>query len=150
MAAALRRIHGGRSMVRHGSSRGVALTLALTMFAPPLAREAGAQVHPQAAPILSRLVEATGGREAREKEQTLRLKGRIKAIGLSGRWEMCLAAPDKWTRSFTLGSLRIREGFDGKVSWSTDLTGRNVRLETASEADAAREEGWFLNERWAL
>jgi hypothetical protein len=137
-------------MVRNGLSRGFALAVALTMFAPPMAREARAQVNSNAAPILARLVEATGGSEARAQEQTLRLKGRIKAIGLSGRWEMCLAAPDHWTRSFTLGSLRIREGFDGKVAWRTDLTGRNVTVETASEAEAAREEGWFLNERWAL
>jgi len=129
---------------------GAILTTLMALGAPPAARTAQAQVNPNAAPVLARLVEATGGSEARENEQTLRLKGRIQAIGLRGRWEMTLAAPDRWTRTFTLGSLKIREGFDGTVAWRTDMTGRNVTLKTAKEAEAAREEGWFLNERWAL
>lgn len=137
-----------RSTIAH-ARRVLPVFFALAMLTP-FARAARAQIHPTAAPILARLVEATGGSEARENEQTLRMKGRIQAIGLTGRWEVCLAAPDKWTRSITLGSLKIREGFDGTVAWGTDLTGRNVTLKTAAEVEDAREEGWFLNERWAL
>jgi hypothetical protein len=129
---------------------GAILAALVGLGAPQTARIAQAQVNANAAPVLARLVAATGGSEARENEQTLRLKGRIQAIGLRGRWEMTLAAPDRWTRTFTLGSLKIREGFDGTVAWRTDMTGRNVTLKTAKEAEAAREEGWFLNERWAL
>ena len=132
-------------MTRNG--RGVVVLAALVALgAPHAARMAQAQVHSKAAPVLARLVEATGGSEARENEQTLRLKGRIQAIGLRGRWEMTLAAPDRWTRTFTLGSLKIREGFDGTVAWRTDMTGRNVTLKTAKEAEAAREEAlqWSL------
>ena len=136
-------------MTRNGRGA-VVLAALVALGAPHAARMAQAQVNPNAAPVLARLVEATGGSEARENEQTLRLKGRIQAIGLRGRWEMTLAAPDRWTRTFTLGSLKIREGFDGTVAWRTDMTGRNVTLKTAKEAEAAREEGWFLNERWAL
>src|SRR5262245_60307161 len=85
-----------------------------------------ADVQPPAVPVLERLVVATGGSEARANEHTLRIRGRIEAIGLTGRWEMLLAAPDRWTRQFTLGSLRLREGYDGEVVWRTDLSGKHV------------------------
>jgi hypothetical protein len=123
---------------------------ALALGAALHASAARAEVQPEAAPILDKLVAATGGSDARTNERTLRLKGRIEAIGLTGRWEMWLAAPDRWTRHLTLGSLRFREGYDGEVAWRTDLSGKTVTIQGASELEDAREEGWFLNERWAL
>jgi hypothetical protein len=111
---------------------------------------ARAQVHPAAVPIVQHYVDATGGRDALAAERTLHFKGRIEAIGLTGRWEMWTAAPDRWMRRITLGSLRFREGFDGTVAWRTDLTDRSVHQLSAAEVLRAREEGWFLCERWAL
>jgi len=63
---------------------------------------------------------------------------------------MVLAAPDRWVRRMRLGSLRMREGFDGRTAWRTDLADHAVTVLSAAEARHARDEGWFLNESWAL
>jgi hypothetical protein len=115
-----------------------------------VAAVARAEIQEAALPIVQRYVEATGGLERLAAERTLHFKGRIEAIGLTGRWEMWTAAPDRWMRRYTLGSLRFREGFDGKVAWRTDLTDKGVQPLSAAEVARAREEGWFLCERWAL
>ncbi len=108
-----------------------------------------AEIVGDAGPIVQHYVDATGGRERLASEQALHFKGRIEAIGLTGRWEMWTAAPDRWMRRFTLGSLRFREGFDGAVAWRTDLTDKSVQLLSGAETARARDEGWFLSERWA-
>src|SRR6266571_4422657 len=112
--------------------------------------EARAEIHPRAESVVQRYLDATGGREAREAERTVRFKGRIQAVGLTGSWEMVLAAPDRWVRRMRLGSLHLREGFDGQVAWRTDLADHAVIILSAAEARHARDQGWFMNERWAL
>ena len=114
------------------------------------AAPARAEVQFRAEAVMARYLAATGGSEARAAEQTLRFKGHITSAGLSGRWELWLAAPDRWTRRITLGPLKLREGFDGSVAWKTDLTGREAIVLSSAQATEARAEGWFLNERWAL
>ncbi|HEY6865926.1 MAG TPA: aspartyl protease family protein [Candidatus Eisenbacteria bacterium] len=114
------------------------------------ASAARAEIQDRARPVVERYLAATGGSAARVAETTLRFRGRIVAAGLTGRWEMWLAAPDHWARRMTLGSLRLREGFDGTTAWHTDLSGKEVTVLSGSEASEARAEGWFLNERWAL
>src|SRR5262245_24051550 len=103
-----------------------------------------AEILEDAVPVVQHYVDATGGREALAAERTLHVKGRIEAIGLSGRWEMWTMSPDRWMRRFTLGSLRFREGFDGTVAWRTDLSDKAVHLLSGAETTRAREEGWFL------
>lgn len=115
-----------------------------------LAAPARAEVEPRALPVVERYLAATGGREARVAETTQHYKGRIEAAGLRGRWELWVAQPDRWVRTTTLGSLHLREGFDGSVAWRTDLGARSVQLLDAAQVKRSREEGWFLNERWAL
>jgi hypothetical protein len=122
------------------------IAIAILAGAGPGAR---AEITERAEPIVQRYLDATGGRAARVAERTLHCKGSIHSAELSGRWEMWVAAPDRWMRRMTLGSLRFREGFDGRVAWRTDLTDREVTL-LAAGTDEARAEGWFLNERWAL
>jgi hypothetical protein len=117
------------------------------LIAPAVAR---ADIQAGAAPIVQRYLDATGGRAARESESTLHLRGHIEAEGLSGRWEMWQAAPDRWVRRFDIGPLHVREGFDGTVAWRTDLSDKSVTVLSAAEAEHAREDGWFFNERWAL
>ena len=124
----------------------VAAIVALALITPA----PRAEILEDAVPIVRRYVDATGGPERLAAERTLHFKGRIEAIGLTGRWELWTAAPDRWTRRFTLGSMRFREGFDGTVAWRTDLTDKSVQVLSTAEAERAREEGWFLCERWAL
>ncbi|MEO5618493.1 MAG: aspartyl protease family protein, partial [Candidatus Eisenbacteria bacterium] len=109
-----------------------------------------AELLPGADSVVARYVKATGGDSALAAQRSVRLKGRIESSGLTGRWEMTMAAPDLWVRRIVLGPLRLREGFDGQVSWRTDLSEKSVTVQTEAEARHAREEGWFLNEQWAL
>jgi aspartyl protease len=132
------------AMLRSASGISAAIA-ALALFPAP----ARTEVLADAAPAVQHYVDATGGREALAAERTLHVKGRIEAIGLKGRWEMWTAAPDRWMRRFTLGSLRFREGFDGTVAWRTDLTDKGVHLLSGAQTVRAREEGWFLCEQWA-
>lgn len=115
-----------------------------------LASAARAESLTGAAEIVQRYVAATGGDSAFAAEQVVRLKGRVESIGLKGSWELVYAPPDRWVRRFRLGPLRFREGFDGTVAWRTDLSEKSVTLLSAAQAAHARDEGWYLNERWAL
>ena len=109
-----------------------------------------ADIEAAAVPIVQRYLDATGGRDARANEATLRFRGHLEAEGMSGRWEMWQAAPDRWARRFDMGTLHIREGFDGRVAWRTDLSDKSVTVLSAAEAAHASEDGWFFGERWAL
>jgi hypothetical protein len=104
---------------------------------------------PGARPIVDHYVTATGGAEALEREQVVRTKGHVESMGLSGTWELVYAAPDRWVRSFRLGPLRFREGFDGHVAWQTDLSEKAVTVLSQAHANHAKDEGWFLTEQWA-
>ena len=123
-----------------------AVLLATALMETPAAH---ASVHERALPVIEHYLDATGGRAARDSEQTVHLRGDIRSIGFTGQWEMWLAAPDRWMRHFQLGPLDFREGYDGHVSWRTDLSNKSVTVGSAADAARAREEGWFLNERWA-
>jgi len=116
----------------------------MVALAPP----SRADVHSDAAPVVEHYIQATGGHAACQAESSLHLMGRIEAIGMTGRWETWTAAPDRWMRRLTLGPLAIREGFDGHVAWQTDLTEKSTQRISTAETQAAREEGWFLNEQW--
>lgn len=124
-----------------------AVAILATAVLPPAAR---GEMSPQAREVVERHLEATGGRAAREQQQNLHLKGTIESSGLSGTWEQWIAQPDRWMRVFRLGPLHYREGFDGTVAWRTDLSHRSVMELDDATVEDAREEGWFLNERWAL
>jgi len=133
------------SATRPGSL--VALAALFALSTPTMAR---ADIDAGAIPIVQRYLEATGGRDTLESENTLYLRGHIEADGLSGRWEMWQASPDLWMRRFDIGPLHVREGFEGSVAWRTDLSDKSVTVLSAAEAAHAREDGWFFNERWAL
>jgi hypothetical protein len=134
---------GVRLIARHG--RFLALAGALALIG---ASSAKAAIHERAVPIVAHYVQATGGQAARDAEQTLYVHGRIHAEGFNGTWEMWTAAPDRWARRYRLGPLRIREGYDGHVAWRTDLNEKSVHTLSTSETARAKEEGWYLNERW--
>ncbi len=130
-----------------GRSTCLAAALCLPLMFGSVA-PARAAIHPRAQAAVDHYIEATGGTAVREAERTLHTHGKIEAIGLTGEWDLWLAAPDRWARRFTLGSLHFREGFDGQVAWRTDLTDQSVELVSAAGMARAHEEGWFLNERW--
>lgn len=113
------------------------------------APHAHAELLPGAAPIVDHYVAATGGADPLAGEHVVRLVGHVESMGLSGTWECISASPDRWVRRYRLGPLRVREGFDGRVAWKTDLSEKSVKVLSAAHAAHARDEGWFLTEQWA-
>lgn len=136
--------------IAKGSGSSLALLALVSLAALCGATAARADIEAGAIPIVQRYLDATGGRAAVEGENALHVRGHIEADGLSGRWEMWQAAPDRWVRRFDLGPLHVREGFDGSVAWRTDLSDKSVTVLSAAEAAHAREDGWYSGERWAL
>lgn len=110
---------------------------------------ARAEVRHGAQEAIDQWLAASGGREARDAERTVRMKGRLNAAELKGTYQLWLAAPDKWAVQIRLGSLHIREGFDGQTAWRTDLSGRTVVVLDGAELEDAKEEAFFLHERWS-
>jgi len=71
--------------------------------------------------ILSKYVQALGGREANEKIKTRMVKGTIELapVGIKGTVENYLSAPDKsYTKSNLQGIGDIIEVYDGTTAWS--------------------------------
>ena len=131
-----------RSFIR---SAGLAIAVAIGAPAPG---HADADVSTPALPVIERYLAATGGREARERESVVRTRGRLESSDMTGTYETWTLAPDRWMREVRLGPLRFREGFDGTTAWRTDFNDRSVILQSEAQTERAREEGWFLNERW--
>jgi len=73
--------------------------------------------------ILSKYVQALGGRGTNEKIKTRMLKGTIELapMGIKGTVESYMSAPDKsYTKSNLQGIGDIIEGFDGTTAWSSN------------------------------
>jgi hypothetical protein len=125
------------------------LSLIAALMACVPARPAAAESQAGAQEIIDRWLAATGGREARDAERTVHMKGRLHAASLKGTYELWLGSGERWAVQIRLGSLYIRDGWDGETAWRTDLSNRTVRVLGAHERDEAREEGFFLHERWS-
>jgi len=130
------------------------------LFAPPAARAVGtsrcwlmpvharAEMRADAAPIVEHYLAATAAGRAGERAHAA-LQGPHPGRRPDGSWEHVGRRADRWMRTIHLGPLHYREGFDGRrrgaPTWQPGC-------DRAGEAtvDDAHEEGWFLNERWAL
>ena len=99
--------------------------------------------------VIERYVQATGGRAALEADTLLHSTGRIKDPGMTGRFEEWRRAPDRALRIERLGTLKTREGFDGRVAWRTDYTSRKVDPVEGKDLEAVRSDVWFATEQWA-
>lgn len=131
------------------TARNALFTLCATCaLVTPGAAPVHAELRKGVQPIIDQWLAATGGREARDMERRVHMKGRLDAVALHGTWEMWLAAPDRWAMQVKLGSLNIREGYDGRTAWRTDLSARRVRVLEGVELEQAQEDAFFLHERW--
>ncbi len=126
--------------------RALVLALLAAMFAAGSAR---AEITPEAAKVVARYLEATGGAAAAAAEQTSYTRATVKAFGFEGRIETWSARPDRHYSRTELGPFKLSEGSDGATSWRTDpTTGRVVRL-ADRDLDEARVSTWFEVERWS-
>ncbi len=114
----------------------------------------GAAISPQAAAILGRFKQATGG-AAWDGKTSLRQTVRLHAAGLDGTAEsLDDLRTGGYVDRFSLGPTSGAQGFDGKVVWSQDASGQ-PRIEAAEDArlgaiDEAyrRALAWWYPERW--
>ena len=92
---------------------------------------------PPASEVLSRYVDAIGGREASEKIKSRRSSGTVELspVGIKGEFEQLAAAPDLTYTKLTLAGIgEMLEGYDGKSAWtvnpiqgSRDRTGAELK-----------------------
>lgn len=111
------------------SATAFAAVLCAVLFA------AAAQKPPEAAAIIEKYIEATGGRAAVEKLQTQVLTGTIEIVGknVSGVATVYRAAPNKALSIVEFSGLgKVEEGTDGEVAWSRSA-GAGARLKEGSE-----------------
>lgn len=78
---------------------------------------------PTVAEILTKYVQALGGRAAYEKIKSRAGKGTVELlpVNVKGTFEEYTAAPDKFVAKTTLAGVGdLIEGYDGKTAWSVD------------------------------
>lgn len=135
-------------MLPKRASRAVrlAVAIAVALAAAPAAR---AEITPEAAKVVARYLEATGGAAAAAAEQTTYTRATVQAFGFTGAIETWSARPDRHFSRTELGPFRLSEGSEGGTSWRTDpTTGRVVQLADRDLLEA-RVATWFELERWS-
>jgi len=133
------------------SVRLAATALVLAVVAPVTAQSDPGKTEPSPAPevalpeareILSKGVDAVGGKEALLKVKSIEMKGSIEmpAQGIKGTMIARTAAPNKMMTSMNLGALgEFRTGYDGTVGWASDKIQGTRLLEGKELATIARE-----------
>jgi hypothetical protein len=94
--------------------------------APKPAATATATGLPSADEVLTKFVQALGGKAALEKLTSRSLKGTLElpALGASTPAEFLAKAPNKSWQQFDIPTIgKITEGYDGKVAWSESAFG---------------------------
>ena len=108
-----------------------------------------AAVTPEAAAVIRRYVDATGGAAAFAAERTLYTRARLSGFGFDGVMETWSVKPDRHYARTKLGPFELAEGTNGSRAWRTDpTTGRVVTL-TDQDLLEATVSTWFELERWA-
>lgn len=125
----------------------------IPMLAAALALAVVPRVHasatPEAARVIGRYVDATGGAAALASERSLYTRSQLSGFGFSGTMEMWSVRPDRHFARTKLGPFELSEGMNGARAWRTDpTTGRHVTL-TDQDLLEATVSTWFGLERWA-
>jgi len=141
---AARAPHGARA--RTIPHRAIAAWVLAALVTPAAAL---ASITNQARPIVDHYVAATGGRSALDAERSLHTRGRIEANKLQGTVEQWSQAPDQLVMRVSLGTLRVRMGYDGRSGWRTDLSSKRVRRLEGRELEKIASDAYFENEMWA-
>ncbi len=123
----------------------VVLVGASGMLPAPARAEATAE----AAAVLRRYLEATGGVAAFAAESTSYAHARVDAFGFTGSFSAWTARPLRRYSVTELGPFKLREGVDGATAWRTDPTTGVVRAVADHDLDQALVGAWFELERWA-
>ena len=130
--------------------RRLAAALALACAVASLAaRPARATITPEAAKVVRRYLEATGGAAAFAAESTSYTHAKILAFGFEGSFASWNARPARRYSRTELGPFKLSEGVNGTTAWRTDPTTGVVRALADHDLDQALASAWFEGERWA-
>jgi hypothetical protein len=95
--------------------------------------------------VLSKFAEASGGKAALEKVNTMILKGTMESpsMNISSDFELRAKAPNKqWSKVEFPGMGAMIEGCDGKVAWATNSF-QGLREKTGDELTKAIRDAYF-------
>lgn len=122
------------------------LSLAVTAFCVAATSSAAEETKlPPLQKVLDRFIEASGGAETIKSLKSLALKGDVTSPMFgSAKWQMLAKAPNKRLMITSMeGMGDMKEGFDGKVAWtSSPFTGLVVK-EGAEAEKAARDADFY-------
>jgi len=125
----------------------------LGLIPPLVASLAVARAHaaatPEAAAVIRRYLEASGGTAAFAAESTSYTHARIHAFGFEGSYWSWSARPARRYSRTELGPFKLGEGVNGTTAWRTDPTTGLVRPLADHDLDQALASTWFEGERWA-
>jgi hypothetical protein len=113
------------------------------------ARPARATITPEAAKVVRRYLEVTGGAAAFAAESTSYTHAKILAFGFEGSFASWNARPARRYSRTELGPFKLSEGVNGTTAWRTDPTTGVVRALADHDLDQALASAWFEGERWA-
>ncbi|MEY4071149.1 MAG: hypothetical protein RL721_1763, partial [Candidatus Eisenbacteria bacterium] len=92
-----------------GRVRFATAVLALALFTSAVR----AEITPEAAAVVARYLEASGGRTAFAADSVLYLRARVEAFGFTGSVETWTARPDRRYTRTALGPFALEEGTEG-------------------------------------
>ena len=110
---------------------------------------ASATITPDAAKVVRRYLEATGGAAAFAAESTSYTHAKLQAFGFEGSFASWSAQPSRRYSRTELGPFKLSEGVNGTTAWRTDPTTGVVRPLADHDLDQALASAWFEGERWA-
>jgi len=113
------------------------------------AASARATITPDAAAVVKRYLDATGGAAAFAAESTTFTHAKIEALGFTGSYWAWSARPDRRYARTELGPFKLQEGVQGGTAWRTDPTTGVVRKLADHDLAQAIAGTWFELERWA-
>ncbi len=122
--------------------------LVLVLAASLAAAHAHAEITPEAAKVVDRVVQTLGGRAAVDAIRSTHAKASATAFGLTGTTDLWARAPQRRATRTVLGPFTILEGFDGTSAWRTDPgSGEPVALD-GKDLEEAKGSAYFENDRW--
>lgn len=136
--------------------RRLAIPALAVLCAGALAPAVRAAAPADAAAVIQRYIEATGGAAAFAAETTAYSHATVKAFGFDGSFAVWTARPaypsGGRVRRYAvteLGPFQLREGVDGVTAWRTDPTTGVIRALADHDLDQALVGAWFELECWA-
>lgn len=108
--------------------------------------QAAAASTPTVDKILDKYIQASGGRVAWQKLNSRESKGvvDVPAMNTSGTVEVLEKAPSKVCVTITIAGAVFKQGYDGKVGWSSDPK-NGMREQTGDELAEARRDADFYH-----